>query len=124
LASGSVSNGYIRLDNINEEGTNAAPGAAGRESLFVLNSRGWSFDVTDGNNTLVSLAYESTSGSICASTNISGYYITSGSSLQVGNKLYQNSDVWNPVDNGFYATGSVYYQVSGSGLIISTGSCV
>lgn len=123
LATGSVSNGYVDLDN-NDGGANAAPGQVGRDSLFILDSRGWSFDVANGNNTLVSLAYETTSGSICASTNISGYYIASGSSLTIGNKIYTNSDAWNPVLNGFYATGSVYYQVSGSGLIISTGSCV
>jgi hypothetical protein len=36
LASGSVSNGYVGLEN-NNGGTNATPGEAGRESLFVLN---------------------------------------------------------------------------------------
>jgi hypothetical protein len=70
------------------------------------------------------MAYEAASGSVCASVNLGSYYIVSGSNLQVGNKLYQNSDVWNPAVNGFYATGSVYYQVSGSGTIISSGSCV
>jgi len=124
LASGSISNGYISLDNPDDEGTNATPGEAGRESLFILNSRGWSFDVTNGNHTMFTMAYEATSGSVCASANLGSYYIVSGSSLQVGNKLYQNSDAWNPAQNGFYATGSVYYQVSGSGIIISTGSCV
>jgi Leucine-rich repeat (LRR) protein len=123
LASGSVSGGYIQLDNDNDEGTNATPGEAGRESLFILNSRGWSFDVTNGNHTMFTMAYEAVSGSVCASVNLGSYYIVSGSNLQVGNKLYQNSDAWNPAANGFYATGSVYYQVSGSGLIIATGSC-
>jgi hypothetical protein len=119
LASGSVSNGYVRLDG----GTSATPGEVGRESLFVLDSRGWTFDVTNGNHTMFTMAYEAVSGSVCASVNLGSYYIVSGSNLQVGNKLYQNSDAWNPAANGFYATGSVYYQVSGSGLIIATGSC-
>jgi len=126
LASGSISAGYVQLDNdnVDDPGTNATPGEAGRESLFILNSRGWSFDVTNGNHTMFTMAYEATSGSVCASVNLGSYYIVSGSSLQVGNKLYQNSDAWNPAQNGFYATVSVYYQVSGSGIIISTGSCV
>jgi len=124
LASGSVSGGYVQLNNPEDIGTNATPGEAGRESLFILNERGWSFDVAFGNNPLLSLAYETTSGSICASTNISGYYIVSGSSLTIGNKIYTNADAWNPVVDGFYATGSIYYQVSGSGLITSTGSCL
>jgi len=119
LASGSISNGYIQLN----QGTNATPGEVGRESLFVLNARGWSIDVTNGNHTMFTMAYEAASGSVCASVNLGSYYIVSSSNLQVGNKLYQNSDVWNPAIDGFYATGSVYYQVSGSGLIVATGSC-
>lgn len=123
LASGSVSGGYIRIDNNNNDGTNAAPGAVGRASLAILDSRGWNFDVENGNHTMFTMSYEAASGSVCASANLGSYYIVSGSNLQVGNKLYQNSDAWNPAVNGFYATGSVYYQVSGSGLIVATGSC-
>ncbi len=119
LASGSVSNGYIQID----QGTNAAPGQVGRDSLFILDSRGWTFDVETGYHTMFTMAYEATSGSVCASANLGSYYIVSGSNLQVGNRLFQNSDAWQPAVNGFYATGSVYYQVSGSGLIVATGSC-
>lgn len=124
LASGSISNGYVRIDNNNGDGTNATPGEVGRESLFVLNSRGWSFDVMNGNHTMLSLAYESTSGSVCASTNTVTCYIVSGSVIEVGNKLYQNSDAWNPVIDGWYSNGSFKLEVSGSGTIISSGSCV
>ncbi len=124
LASGSVSNGYIKIDNSNGAGTNATPGAAGRAALAILNSRGWNFDVANGNHTELTLAIELDEVNICGSTNVSTFYIASGSNLQVGNKLYQNSDAWDPAVNGFYATGSVYYQVSGSGTIISSGSCV
>ncbi len=120
LASGSVSNGYIQID----QGTNAAPGQVGRDSLFILDSRGWTFDVETGYHTMFTMAYEVASGSVCASANLGSYYIVSGSNLQVGNRLFQNSDAWQPAVNGFYATGSVYYQVSGSGTIISSGSCV
>jgi hypothetical protein len=123
LASGSVSNGYVGLEN-NNGGTNAAPGQIGRDSLFILNSRGWNFDVANGNHTELTLAIELDEVNICASSNVSTFYIASGSNLQVGNKLYQNSDAWDPAVNGFYATGSVYYQVSGSGTIIASGSCV
>jgi hypothetical protein len=126
LASGSISGGFVDLDNDDQDnpGTNATPGEAGREALFILNSRGWSFDIVNGNHTMFTMAYEAASGSVCASANLDSYYIVSGSNLQVGNKLYQNSAAWNPAVNGFYATGSVYYQVSGSGTIISSGSCV
>jgi hypothetical protein len=122
LASGSVSNGYVGLEN-NTTGTNSAPGQVGRASLFVLNGRGWTFDVTNGNHTMFTMAYEALEANICNGDAFGSYYIISGSNLQVGNKLYQNSDAWNPAVDGFYATGSVYYQVSGSGLIVATGSC-
>lgn len=124
LASGSISNGYIQLN----QGTNATPGQIGRESLFVLNTRGWSIDVTDGNHTLLNLAYELLQTNICASTNTLNRYIVSGSAIEVGNKLYQNSDAWNPAPAGWYridGDGSVKFQVSGSkGEIISTAPCV
>jgi hypothetical protein len=127
LASGSVSNGYIRLDNINEEGTNPTPGEAGRESLFVLNTRGWSIDVTNGNHTSLDVAYELLEEDICASTYTTNRYIVSGSAIEVGNKLYQNSGAWNPAPAGWYrieGDGSVKFEVSGSkGEIISTAPC-
>ena len=123
LASGSVSNGYVGLEN-NTDGTNAAPGQIGRDSLFILNSRGWTFDVVSGNHTMLSLAYESTSGSVCSSTNTGIYYILSGSNVEVGNKLFQNADAWQPATDGWYGNGSFKLQVSGSGTIISSGSCV
>jgi hypothetical protein len=123
LASGSVSNGYIQLNN-NTTGTNSAPGQVGRDSLFILNGRGWTFDVESGNHTMLSLAYESTSGSVCSSTNTNIYYILSGSNVEVGNKLFQNLDAWNPAIDGWYSNGSFKLEVSGSGTIISSGSCV
>jgi hypothetical protein len=123
LASGSVSNGYISINN----GTNAAPGEVGRESLFVLDSRGWSFTVTNGNHTSLDVAYELLQTNICASTNTVNRYIVSGSAVEVGNKLYQNSDAWNPAPAGWYridGDGSVKFEVSGSkGEIISTAPC-
>ncbi len=127
LASGSVSNGYVQIDN-NNNGTNTAPGQVGRESLFVLNSKGWSFDVVNGNHTLLNVAYELLQTNICASTNTVNRYIVSGSAVEVGNKLYQNSDAWNPAPAGWYridGDGSVKFEVSGSkGEIISTAPCV
>jgi hypothetical protein len=122
LASSSVNSGYVNL-NANS-GTNSAPGAAGREALFVLDSKGWNFNVETGNHTMLTLAYEVTESLVCASTNTNTYYIVSGSSLTIGNKLYTNSDAWNPAINGWYATGSLKFQVSGSGTIVTTGSCV
>ena len=123
LASGSVSNGYVGLEN-NNGGTNAAPGQVGRDSLFILNSRGWNFDVESGNHNMLSLAYELLEANICASTNTNTYYIVSGSNVEVGNKLFQNADAWQPATDGWYGNGSFKLQVSGSGTIISSGSCV
>jgi hypothetical protein len=127
LASGSVSNGYVRVDNINEEGTNPTPGEAGRESLFILNSRGWSFDFTDGNHTELALKNEALEANICDSSVVYYGYIASGSSVEVGNKLYQNSAAWMPAEPGWYrldGDGSIKFEVSGSkGEIISVNPC-
>jgi hypothetical protein len=129
LASGSISDGYVQLDNDDEDdpGTNATPGEAGRESLFILNSRNWSFDVTNGNHTMLTVAYELLETNICAGTNTINRYIVSGSTIEVGNKLYINSDAWNPAIDGWYrldGDGSIKFEVSGSkGEIISTAPC-
>jgi hypothetical protein len=128
LASGSVSNGFVDLDNDNGEGTNAAPGEAGRESLLILSDRGWSFDIVNGNHTMLTLAFEALEADICASANTGTYYIADESSIAVGNKLYTNQDAWNPADAGWYrldGDGSIKFEVSGTyGEIISVDPCV
>ena len=129
LASGSISNGYVQLDNDDEDspGTNATPGEAGREALLTLSDRGWSFDVTPGNHTMLTLAVEALEANICASANTGTYYIADESSIAVGNKLYTNSDAWNPADAGWYrldGDGSIKFEVSGTyGEIISVEPC-
>jgi hypothetical protein len=129
LASGSISNGYVQLDNDDEDfpGTNATPGEAGRESLLILSDRGWSFDIVNGNHTMLTLAFEALEEDICASANTGTYYIADESSIAAGNKLYTNSDAWNPVDAGWYrldGDGSIKFEVSGTyGEIISVDPC-
>jgi hypothetical protein len=124
LASGSISNGYIQLN----QGTNSTPGQIGRESLFVLNTRGWSIDVTDGNHTALTVAKELLEADICASSYTITQYIVSGSAIEVGNKLYQNSNAWMPAEPSWYrldGDGSIKFEVSGSqGEIISVDPCV
>jgi hypothetical protein len=126
LASGSSSGGYVDLDN-NNGGTNATPGQAGRESLLILSDRGWSFDVVDGNHTMLTLAFEALEADICASANTGTYYIADESSIAIGNKLYTNQDAWNPADAGWYrldGDGSIKFEVSGTyGEIISVDPC-
>jgi hypothetical protein len=128
LASGSISNGFVDLDNDDGEGTNAAPGEAGRESLLILSDRGWSFDIAPGNHTMLTLAFEALEEDICASANTGTYYIADESSIAVGNKLYTNQDAWNPADAGWYrldGDGSIKFEVSGTyGEIISVDPCV
>ena len=127
LASGSVSNGFVDLDNDNGAGTNATPGEAGRESLLILSDRGWSFDIAPGNHTMLTLAFEALEEDICASANTGTYYIADESSIAVGNKLYTNQDAWNPADAGWYrldGDGSIKFEVSGTyGEIISVDPC-
>jgi hypothetical protein len=127
LASGSVSNGFVDLDNDNGAGTNATPGEAGRESLLILSDRGWSFDIVPGNHTELTVAKELLEEDICASTYTITQYIASGSTIEVGNKLYTNSDAWNPADAGWYrldGDGSIKFEVSGTyGEIISVDPC-
>jgi hypothetical protein len=128
LASGSISNGYIRIDNDLEEGTNATPGEVGREALLELDDRGWSFTITNGNHTALTVANEALEEDICASTYTITQYIASGSVIEVGNKLYQNSEAWLPSLPGWYrldGDGSIKFEVSGSrGEIISVDPCV
>ena len=127
LASGSVSNGFVDLDNDDENGTNATPGEAGRESLLILSDRGWSFDIAPGNHTELTVAYELLQNNICASNYTVNRYIVSGSAIEVGNRLYQNQDAWNPAIDGWYrldGDGSIKFEVSGSkGEIISVDPC-
>jgi hypothetical protein len=129
LASGSISAGYVRLDNDDPDdpGTNATPGEAGRESLLILSDRGWSFDIAPGNHTELTLAFEALEANICASINTGTYYIADESSIAIGNKLYTNSDAWNPADAGWYrldGDGSIKFEVSGTnGEIISVDPC-
>jgi hypothetical protein len=127
LASGSVSNGFVDLDNDNGAGTNATPGEAGRESLLILSDRGWSFDIVPGNHTELTVAKELLEEDICASTYTITQYIVSGSAIEVGNRLYQNSDAWMPAEPSWYrldGDGSIKFEVSGSqGEIISTAPC-
>jgi hypothetical protein len=127
LANGSIEGGYIRIDNNEGEGTNAAPGAAGREALLTLSDRDWNFDVTPGNHTELGLKYEEDENLICASSAVFYGYIVSDSIVEVGNKLYQNSDAWSPALDGWYrldGDGSIKFEVSGGyGEIISVEPC-
>jgi hypothetical protein len=60
----------------------------------------------------------------CAATVNVTYYMTHGATLQVGNALYQNSNLSTPAINGYYSDGTNYYLVSGgSGVIASGGTC-
>ena len=71
-----------------------------------------------------SLGTGSTSSAACLASPISVY----GSPAQfdgpdVGETLYQNSSLSNPVGVGFYSNGTLVYQTNGSGLILSFSGC-
>jgi hypothetical protein len=126
LASGSISSGDIDVDN-DSGGTNAAPSQIGRDSLFILDSRGWGISVADGNHTMLTVSYDLLEANICAASNTDYVYITSGSTLEVGNILYRNSDAYLPANDGWWrldGDGSIKFEVSGSGEIISVAPCV
>jgi hypothetical protein len=128
LASGSIIEGYIRIDNIDDAGTNAAPGPAGRAALVILDSRDWSFDVANGNHTMLTVSSAAIEDDICTVNNTDYVYIISGSTLEVGNILYRNLDAWQLAPDGWYrldGDGSIKFEVSGSqGEIISVNPCV
>jgi len=122
LASGSVEGGAVYVQN----GNNSAPGQVGRDSLFILDSRGWEFEVASGNHTMLTVAYDVLEANICAASNTDYLWMVSGSTLEVGNILYQNSDAWNPAIDGWWrldGDGSIKFEVSGSGEIISVAPC-
>jgi len=126
LASGSISDGSIDIDNDVEESTNAAPSQTGRDSLFILDSRGWGISVADGNHTMLTVSYDLLEANICAASNTDYVYIVSGSTLEVGNILYRNSDAYLPANDGWWrldGDGSIKFEVSGSGEIISVAPC-
>jgi hypothetical protein len=124
LANNSISNGIIYLQN-SGGGTNATPSRTGLDALYTLVNRGWGYDIQPGNHTSLVLAYETVEGLVCASTNVETYFITAGSTVTVGNKLYGNSDVFQPAINGWYSDGSIKFQVtSNNGLIASVAPCV
>jgi hypothetical protein len=125
LASGSISDGSVDIDN-DGDGTNAAPSQIGRDSLFILDSRGWGISVADGNHTMLTVSYDLLEANICAASNTDYVYITSGSTLEVGNILYRNSDAYLPANDGWWrldGDGSIKFEVSGSGRIVSTAPC-
>jgi hypothetical protein len=76
---------------------------------------------------MINVAYELLQTNICASNYTVDRYIVSGSTIEVGNRLYQNSDAWNPAIDGWYrldGDGSIKFEVSGSkGEIISVDPC-
>jgi hypothetical protein len=118
LASGSVSSGYVELTGNNM----AVPGATGREALAILNGRSWTM-VVNTNSIELQLVYEEAEGSVCASDNLGTYYILSGSTITPDNVLYTVAETYTFATDGWYASGSLKFEVSGSGTIISTGSC-
>jgi hypothetical protein len=119
LASGSIVNGEVYLSGDNM----AVPGAAGREALAVLGERSWYFALNT-NSTELQVVYHIDEGSVCASEDAGTKYILSGSTITPDNVLYNNAETYIFAQDGWYATGSLKFEVSGgSGTIVTTGSC-
>jgi hypothetical protein len=125
LASGSISEAYINISN-DSGGTNAAPSQIGRDALFTLYSRGCEVDVASGDHTLVTVSTDALEANICSVSNTDYIWFISGSWVEVGNIAYRNSDAYLPAPDGWYRVdgdGSVKFEVSGSGEIISVNPC-
>jgi hypothetical protein len=75
----------------------------------------------------VGFVFASTSASVCYSASVfpvTIYYAPS-SSIQLGHVLYTNSnlEVAATASAGFYSYGPGWFRVSGSGIVVASGSC-
>lgn len=120
LASGSVSNGYANFNN-----TDVPSLERGVSALRVINSRGWTFDISDYHQQIqITGVYETSQDAVNAlvvSNATVDSYIYTGTTLAVGNYVYWNYRLFNAVDDGYFASadGYVYYVEGGNGEIVS-----
>lgn len=126
LASGSVTDGELRIQDYDGE-TNAIPSfEVGVPALRVLASRDWSMNMNDFSDTLVttgmfveaSLANEQAIFNIFGNTDS---YVYKGTLVDTGSYVYVSDYLLTPQVEGFFAMEDGYiYEVSGSqGLIVS-----
>lgn len=120
LASGSVSNGYIDFSN------SSIPSLeTGLPALRVINSRAWEIDMNSYDQLIqITGLYETSQDAVNAlvvSNATVDSYIYTGTTLEVGNYVYQNYRLFDAVTNGYFASadGYVYYVDGGNGQIVS-----
>lgn len=120
LASGSVSNGYVDFSN------SGIPSLeTGLPALRVINSRAWTFDMNSYDQLIqITGLYETSQDAVNAlvvSNATVDSYIYTGTTLAVGNYVYQNYRLFDAVTNGYFASadGYVYYVDGGNGQIVS-----
>lgn len=126
LASGSVSEGNLSMNDFDGE-TNAIPSfEVGVPALRVLASRDWSVSLNDLSDTLVTTGILPTAGqvndeAIAGNFNWSDSYVYKGTPVDTGNYVYISDYLLTPQVAGFFAMGDGYiYEISGSqGLIVS-----
>lgn len=120
LASGSVSNGYIYFSN------SSIPSLeTGIPALRVINSRAWEIDMSSYDQLIqITGLYETSQDAVNAlvvSNATVDTYIYTGTTLEIGNYVYQNYRLFDAVTDGYFASadGYVYYVNGGSGQIVS-----
>jgi hypothetical protein len=120
LASGSISGADMYITN------STLPSLeTGIPALRILNGRSWTMDIdTYGQQTQTTGLYETSQDAVNAlivSNAMIDSYIYTGTSVEIGNYLYQNDTLFDAVTDGYFASydGYVYYVNGGSGQIAS-----
>lgn len=123
LSENEIEDGYVYLDG----GNNAVPSEEGVAALRVLNNKSWYISVESYHSGYATTISHETSGDACNDDTYSyTVYAYGGSGVVIGNFLYQDSNLFIPVADGWYhyETDGVSYQVSGGlGEITSAVAC-
>lgn len=125
LSSGSISNGYVNLDDDGQD-TMSRPSIVGVEAIRTLYSRLWTWETVNYANSLdITITHETELDAANDIGNpLSGHgFFLIGETLEVGTNIYADSNLLIAKEDGWfgYPTNSTLYLVSGgNGLIVSS----